>query len=124
MIFEKFDTDKTGTLDIREINHLFKENQMSIDKEEIKEIFKVVDSDNSNSLTIEEFKKFILSEESKHKFRMIMREVRQKTLIENINRKNNNDMEENCSYIPLTFEAMLNYIHSRSQRGIIRNKLL
>ena len=54
-IFQKFDTDGTGTLDVRELQVLLKNSDLVFEKEQIEEIFKILDADGSCHITIDEF---------------------------------------------------------------------
>ncbi|CDW72267.1 ef hand family protein [Stylonychia lemnae] len=74
-IFQKFDEDKSGTLEIEELYEMFNQNDILITKEELQDIFKVVDEDGSGQLSIDEFKRFILSTQNKQHFRAIMRQI-------------------------------------------------
>lgn len=46
-LFLRFDTDKSGTLEVQEMLDMFKENQIEIRSYIIKELFKFADSDGS-----------------------------------------------------------------------------
>jgi Ca2+-binding EF-hand superfamily protein len=96
---------------------MFKTNGILLSKQELLKIFSVVDYNGTGMLTENDFKKFILSNQSKFKFRHIMREVREKS------RKSSN-LEDFQEYIPLTFDAMLNYLYTKSERDNIRRKII
>lgn len=83
----------------------------------MQEIFKVVDKDNSGKLSVKEFKDFILSRESKINFRKIMRKVKEATKAHEFNLGLwKPGFVEELSYVPLTFESMLNHLHSKTER--------
>eukprot|EP00828_Plagiopyla_frontata_P015023 TRINITY_DN1954_c0_g1_i5.p1 TRINITY_DN1954_c0_g1~~TRINITY_DN1954_c0_g1_i5.p1 ORF type:complete len:573 (-),score=107.27 TRINITY_DN1954_c0_g1_i5:71-1789(-) len=59
LIFETFDTDKSGTLEINEFVSLIQVINASLQENEIKDIFKAFDSDSSGSLDLNEFSKIM-----------------------------------------------------------------
>ena len=56
-------------------------------------------------LSLNILKNFIFSIEGKDEFRNIMRKIKRERLI------HKNDFDDHKKYIPLTFEAMLNYLY-------------
>ena len=62
-------------------------------------------------MSLESFKKFIISNEGKDCFRKIMRKFRVMRKIQKTERD-----ESSSSYVPLTFEAMLHHIYEQSCR--------
>lgn len=62
-IFYLFDTDRSGTLELSEIAKMFDSNGIEISKNNLVQLFKLVDEDNSGALTFDEFKEFMLNED-------------------------------------------------------------
>jgi Ca2+-binding EF-hand superfamily protein len=54
-IFQKFDTDGSGSLDVSELEHLLKKTDLKFEKDQIDEIFKIIDADGSKKITVDEF---------------------------------------------------------------------
>lgn len=50
-MFQKFDKDKSGTLETDEIGEMFRQNGMAFTNKEIQKIFSIVDEDMSSTLT-------------------------------------------------------------------------
>lgn len=68
-------------------------------------------------LSLDILKKFIFSIEGKDQFRNIMRKIKQQRII------NRNEFDDKRKYIPLTFEAMLNYLYEQSIRKSIEKSI-
>ena len=56
-------------------------------------------------LSLEILKNFIFSIEGKEDFRNIMRKIKRERIL------HKNEFDDSKKYIPLTFEAMLNYLY-------------
>ena len=52
-----------GELDFKEVIEMFKMNRFNLSMSKFKELFTEIDKDNSKSLSVQEFKTFILSEQ-------------------------------------------------------------
>jgi len=63
-LFNNFDEDRSGTMEVDELWEMFAKNGIDIQREELLRIFNIVDEDQSGSLSLEEFEKFILSPEA------------------------------------------------------------
>lgn len=61
-IFRKFDTDKSGSIELDELFEMFRSNDIRVTKPQIRQLFRVVDKNGSGDLSIEEFKRMILQE--------------------------------------------------------------
>lgn len=96
---------------------------MPIDDEHLRQIFTVIHqscaskdefiektSIQKKPLSLDVLKKFIFSIEGKDNFRNIMRKIKRQRLVQK------NEYENNRQYIPLTFEAMLNYLYEQTER--------
>jgi Ca2+-binding EF-hand superfamily protein len=71
-IFEHFDDDKSGQLEVNEVIGMLEENGMKMSKKHALEFFDVLDADKSGGLTINEFKEFLFSEDCREsKFRSL-----------------------------------------------------
>ena len=57
-VFQKFDIDQSGTIELNELHCMFKAHGIEISKNELKSLFQIVDTDGSGSLSLDEFKKF------------------------------------------------------------------
>ena len=64
-------------------------------------------------MSLEILKNFIFSIEGKDEFRNIMRKIKRERII------HKNEFDDSRKYIPLTFEAMLNYLYEQSVRKTI-----
>lgn len=113
-LFDDFDDDRSGFLDFEEVTELFESNNIPVEEDELREIFRVIQDSTVVSrdlrglrgatthkqkalrLYLEDLKRFVLSRPGKEKFRKIMRKVRSKQ----------DEFAEN-TYIPVSFEAML-----------------
>lgn len=54
-IFEQFDEDKNGTIDIKELKHCFEKLQVTFTNEEINDIFKTCDINDDMGISFNEF---------------------------------------------------------------------
>lgn len=115
-IFSKFDTDGSGTLDMRELYKLLKKSQLAFKRKNIVRIFKILDADGSQYVTVDEFQQLTQNDRNLHKFRQVMREVRKETIYESFNRDKNSKEDEYSSFIPLTFESLLDYLYKKQMR--------
>ena len=62
-IFENFDEDRSGQLELKEIVQMLEVNGMKLNKRHAQEFFDVLDADKSGGLSINEFKDFLFSED-------------------------------------------------------------
>ena len=133
-IFEHFDEDKSGQLEVNEVIGMLEENGMKMSKKHALEFFDVLDADKSGGLTINEFKEFLFSEDCREsklwdfnpvEFRKLMRRVRAEQHRMLIGSETEKDLMD-CSfgqYLPFTFEEMLQYIHKLSRRNLIMSRI-
>jgi len=64
-IFEHFDEDKSGQLELNELVGMLESNGMKMSKKHAIEFFEVLDADKSGGLSMNEFKEFLFSEDSR-----------------------------------------------------------
>jgi hypothetical protein len=64
-IFEHFDEDKSGQLELNELVGMLESNGMKMSKKHAMEFFEVLDADKSGGLSMNEFKEFLFSEDSR-----------------------------------------------------------
>jgi hypothetical protein len=64
VLFEKFDEDGSGTMEVDELYQMLEQNKIHINKEQLEQLFKIVDEDGSGSLDLQEFEDFLLSKEA------------------------------------------------------------
>lgn len=52
MLFNKFDEDESGTMEVDELYQMLLQNKIHIHKEQLEQLFKIVDEDGSGSLDL------------------------------------------------------------------------
>ena len=111
-VFNVFDNDESGALDLSEMVEMFHNFGINVDPKKIKLIFEIVDETKDDALNYQEFKSCIFSPQVNQLFSEIMNEVaaNQEHLPE----------EQRAVYLPRTFYAMITYLSYRVSRG---NKL-
>lgn len=67
-LFNKYDDDGSGTIEVRELMQMFKENGIQIKEEQMKLIFSTVDADKNGALNLREFKSFVIDQKAEEKF--------------------------------------------------------
>lgn len=67
-IFKNFDNDNSGSLDIGELIDLFRENNIVLDRETVRDMF------NGNEFTLKKFKAIVNSEDDLNRFKRIVKE--------------------------------------------------
>ena len=82
-MFEKFDEDQSGTLEVKELKIMFDNNNIDISSEQLLTLFSIVDKDKSGALDMQEFKEFTLSEAANKLFRDMIYELRFKEIYKN-----------------------------------------
>ena len=55
VMFEKYDTDKNGSIDIEELNEMLKSCGITMTQDELQDIIAEFDTDNNGSIDFEEF---------------------------------------------------------------------
>ena len=81
-LFEKFDMDDSGTIDLNELVHMFHIAGIKINGEELKKVFKVAKDVNivKGTLTLQEFMKLMLSKELDEAFKVFLQRIRDQFL--------------------------------------------
>ncbi len=62
-IFQHFDDDLSGQLELNEVIEMLKVNGMKMSKKHTLEFFDILDADKSGGLSVSEFKEFLFSED-------------------------------------------------------------
>lgn len=114
-IFQSFDRDGSGGLDIDELVKMFSEFNIQMSKNDLKKLFDVVDSDGDNALNFTEFKNCTLSEKAEGVFTKIMKKVKEEDL--------KRPSEEQNVYLPYSFGRMVSHISYQSMRRDILEEL-
>ena len=95
-IFNKFDVDGGGQLDMKELYNLLKKSSLNFTKKTIEEVFRTLIMDHSKQ----------------KQFRDIMKEVKDDTLTQ----QGSNSATDSSIFVPLTFEALLHYLFTKENR--------
>lgn len=114
-VFEKFDDDGNGTLEVKELREMFEHNNIDISSEELLTLFSIVDEDKSGALDINEFKEFTLSEEANKHFRKIVENLRFKEIYKHV--------EKRAKFLSYNFSALLNFLSDEAKRETIRKEI-
>lgn len=101
---------------MKELYKLLRRCQLNFSRKSIEEIFKILDMDGSQNLTVDEFQKLSTNDLMKEKFRQVMRKVKEDTVYQSFNRAMNEQVDGNTSFVPLTFEALMDYLFRRESR--------
>ena len=75
-VFKKLDEDGSNSLDIDEVNKMFRNNNISITIDQLKSLFSIACKSGSFELSFDEFKQFTLSDKANRMFRDIMKAIR------------------------------------------------
>ena len=111
-IFNKFDVDGGGQLDMKELYNLLKKSSLNFTKKTIEEVFRLLDTDGSGYLSVEEFQTLIMDHSKQKQFRDIMKEVKDDTLTQ----QGSKSETDSSIFVPLTFEALLHYLFTKENR--------
>ena len=106
-VFEKFDDDGNGTLEVEELREMFDANNIDISSKQLLTLFSIVDEDKSGALDIDEFKDFALSEKANKHFRDIIKELRYKETYKHI--------EKRAKFLPFNFSTLLNFLSDEAK---------
>ena len=75
-VFNKFDFDKSGTIEINELHQMFMNYGIDIQKHELKSLFRIVDTDGSGALSLSEFIRFSSNAEANAVFKRLIQRIR------------------------------------------------
>lgn len=65
MLFNRFDEDKSGTLELEEMLAMFNEYGFNISEKDLWKLFSIVNERTNGKMTLEEFKRFMLDDKAK-----------------------------------------------------------
>ena len=111
-MFEKFDEDGSGTMEINELHTMFKKNGIEMTMDELFKIFKIVDADGNGSLSLDEFQLYAYDKNAQERFRDIIREVRLRIDHEFQNRK-----VPEKQFFPSDFNNLLSFLYDKTQHN-------
>lgn len=114
-VFEKFDDDGNGTLEVEELREMFDANNIDISSKQLLTLFSIVDEDKSGALDIDEFKDFALSEKANKHFRDIIKELRYKETYKHI--------EKRAKFLPFNFSTLLNFLSDEAKKDSLRKQI-
>ena len=112
-LFNKFDEDGSGTMDLDELTELFKSAGLRVSSRKLKEMFhlaKGVDI-SSNELGVKEFQALMLSPELEKAFRRLLIDARTR-----FNYCDFSMVDPNIGFLPSDLRLMLGYLYKRSVR--------
>jgi Ca2+-binding EF-hand superfamily protein len=75
-VFYKFDQDRSGTIELRELYEMFLYYGVDINQYDLRKLFKIVDIDGSGALSIAEFKNFSSNPLANSQFRKMVQRIR------------------------------------------------
>lgn len=78
--FALFDTNKDGSLDLSELTKLCEHIGLSLPKEKIDFVFRAIDLDNSQAISIEEFYEALQWRHEAHSFKAIVAAMQKKQI--------------------------------------------
>ena len=110
-VFYKFDQDRSGTIELRELYEMFLEYGVDINQYELRKLFNIVDSDGSGALSIAEFKKFSSNPLANSHFRKMIQRIRSEH--EKIFGPH---YELRRGYLPFNLTRLLDYLSHMSKR--------
>ena len=114
-VFNKFDDDGSGTLEVAELRDMFELNNIDITSDELNTLFGIVDEDNSGALDLNEFKEFALSEIANKHFREIITELRFKEIYK--------QPEKRAKLLPFNFSTLLNFLSDETRKENLRDEI-
>ncbi|CDW80651.1 ef hand family protein [Stylonychia lemnae] len=125
-LFIRFDEDNSGTLELKELIKMFRENQINISDKIIRELFRFADQDHSGTLTLEEFKSLLVNEQALDRFRELMIQERKKAQRKSSEPlfMNSDSRDENqIRFLPTDLRDMLKLLINRMQHSGLQKKL-
>jgi len=81
LLFDEFDEDKNGTLDLDEIFTMFKANDIHVDICKLVRIYSMIPTRQQNAFTLEEFKELAFNKTANQKFKKFLDELRDAELV-------------------------------------------
>ena len=104
MLFQTFDDDNSGTLEVCEMYKMFCRFGFEVSQTDMKKLFDIVNLQDAGRMDLEEFKNFMTNEWVTVEFKRIMKNLKKHEQI-----KIDGDRKR---YFPTNFNSMLNYIHN------------
>ena len=110
VMFKRYDFDKGGSLDIKELKALLKKSTLVFTPKTRRDLFKLIDKDKSGFLSLDEFQNLIMDQTLQSQFRKVMKDVRKDTY--------SVLKGGETTFVPLTFEALLHYLFMKDNREL------
>lgn len=114
-VFKKLDEDGSNSLDIGEVNQMFKNNNISVTYDQLKALFSLACKSGSFELSFDEFKTFALSDKANRMFREIIKIIRQNEQYKH--------PEERADLLPYNFSTLLNFLSEKEKKEELRNEI-
>ncbi|EAR99987.2 EF hand protein (macronuclear) [Tetrahymena thermophila SB210] len=115
-IFKIFDKDGSQALDLKEMVEMFQKYNIEIDKEELQQIYNIVDKTKDNALNYLEFKECAISQDANAIFSKMISKVRTQE-------QQKKSAEERNIYLPQRFSEMVTYLSYRINREDLEDYL-
>ncbi|KAL4495218.1 hypothetical protein ABPG72_007325 [Tetrahymena utriculariae] len=115
-IFKIFDKDGSQALDLKEMVEMFQKYNIEIDKEELQQIYSIVDKTKDNALNYLEFKECAISQDANAIFSKMISKVRTQE-------QQKKSAEERNIYLPQRFSEMVTYLSYRINREDLEDYL-
>jgi len=107
MLFNKFDEDGNGTLELSEVLTMFRENGFNVSEAALEQIYLVVTKVKPFKMSLEQFKQLMLSNIARKCFHDIMFQVKKRE------QSRLCDQADKKVYFPMNLNAMLNHLYMR-----------
>ena len=101
-LFQKFDTDGTGFLDIQKLTNLFDLAGLTVSKAQVKKLF---EKHNVDEISLEEFQKLMLSDAVNKSFKDFLYDRRKK-----FQYNEHEDVSKDAKFIPVDLNLMLSFL--------------
>ena len=120
-LFERFDVDKSGAIDLDELGFMFEAAGLIIDCSILKKIFRQGTGQNVKfqTLEVESFAKLLASRNVETRFKKLITQIRQKYANHDYSVCNTTD----DLYLPIDLSAMIKYLDKRYQKNVLRSQI-
>ncbi|CAI2365002.1 unnamed protein product [Moneuplotes crassus] len=112
--FNKFDEDKSGTLDFAEIEEMFKSVGIYINRKDLHSIFSSFLPYKKEQLDFKEFKSFILSEDGNKAFRKIIQKYHKQD--RHLKKIKDGAIKAEQFFVPYDFKSLLEFVDLKIRR--------